>query len=172
MGDFQRGNLIKCPMCEKEISPNAESCPNCGEPMKKSIINIGSNQYSVILKKYGKNHMKVLTVLREIKKCDLRTAMDIMKSVPVIVLEDCKLEEAEEFKERFINIGAEVSIIDGNNKVIELNENNQIRCPNCKVTNVKKISGMSKVSSVAVFGIFSLGKLNKTYECKSCGYRW
>jgi hypothetical protein len=26
--------LIKCPMCEKDISPNAVSCPNCGEPMK------------------------------------------------------------------------------------------------------------------------------------------
>lgn len=26
--------LIKCPMCDKDISPNAEFCPNCGEPMK------------------------------------------------------------------------------------------------------------------------------------------
>lgn len=28
-------NLIKCPMCGKMISPNAEVCPNCGEPIKK-----------------------------------------------------------------------------------------------------------------------------------------
>lgn len=26
--------LIKCTECEKEISSNAESCPNCGNPMK------------------------------------------------------------------------------------------------------------------------------------------
>jgi uncharacterized membrane protein YvbJ len=24
--------LLKCAMCDKEISPNALSCPNCGEP--------------------------------------------------------------------------------------------------------------------------------------------
>ncbi len=27
--------LINCPACEKEISPNAPTCPNCGEPIKK-----------------------------------------------------------------------------------------------------------------------------------------
>lgn len=26
--------LVKCPECGKEISSNAESCPNCGNPMK------------------------------------------------------------------------------------------------------------------------------------------
>lgn len=28
--------LINCPMCNKEISPNATSCPNCGEPINSS----------------------------------------------------------------------------------------------------------------------------------------
>ena len=26
--------LINCPACEKEVSPNAVTCPNCGEPLK------------------------------------------------------------------------------------------------------------------------------------------
>ncbi len=26
--------LIKCKACEKEISPNAASCPHCGEKLK------------------------------------------------------------------------------------------------------------------------------------------
>lgn len=26
--------MIKCPICNKDISPNAVSCPNCGEPIK------------------------------------------------------------------------------------------------------------------------------------------
>ena len=47
-----------------------------------------------------------------------------------------------------------------------------IRCPNCKSTNVGKISAASKVGSAALFGVFSVGKLTKTYQCKSCGYRW
>lgn len=47
-----------------------------------------------------------------------------------------------------------------------------IKCPNCKSTKVKKISGLSKAGSVALFGIFALGKVIRTYECKSCSYRW
>lgn len=47
-----------------------------------------------------------------------------------------------------------------------------IRCPNCKAADVAKISTASKVGSVALLGIFSVGKLTKTYQCKSCGYRW
>ena len=27
-------NLINCPMCHKEVSPNAKSCPHCGEPLR------------------------------------------------------------------------------------------------------------------------------------------
>ena len=28
--------LIKCSMCDKDISPNAISCPHCGEPMNNN----------------------------------------------------------------------------------------------------------------------------------------
>lgn len=28
-------NLIKCPSCAKEVSPEAPTCPNCGSPVKK-----------------------------------------------------------------------------------------------------------------------------------------
>ena len=31
--------MIKCPECGKEISSNAESCPNCGNPMKDQRSN-------------------------------------------------------------------------------------------------------------------------------------
>ena len=29
--------LIKCPACEKDVSPNAPACPSCGEPIKSSV---------------------------------------------------------------------------------------------------------------------------------------
>ena len=29
--------LIKCPACGNEVSSNAKSCPNCGEPIETAI---------------------------------------------------------------------------------------------------------------------------------------
>lgn len=29
--------LIKCPGCGKDISENAQACPNCGEPIDTSV---------------------------------------------------------------------------------------------------------------------------------------
>lgn len=39
--------LIKCPMCWKEISPNADCCPNCGEPIKKDYIGNNINRIGI-----------------------------------------------------------------------------------------------------------------------------
>lgn len=47
-----------------------------------------------------------------------------------------------------------------------------IRCPNCQSTDVSKISGMSKAGSALMWGVLAAGKLTKSYECKSCKYRW
>lgn len=30
-------NLVECRVCGKEISRNAQSCPNCGEPLVERI---------------------------------------------------------------------------------------------------------------------------------------
>lgn len=30
--------LTNCPVCQKEVSINATSCPNCGEPLKTVVI--------------------------------------------------------------------------------------------------------------------------------------
>jgi predicted RNA-binding Zn-ribbon protein involved in translation (DUF1610 family) len=48
----------------------------------------------------------------------------------------------------------------------------KIKCPTCKSDNVKKISGASKIGSALTFGVFSIGKISKTFECKTCGYKW
>jgi DNA-directed RNA polymerase subunit RPC12/RpoP len=55
--------------------------------------------------------------------------------------------------------------MDNNNKLV-------VKCPNCSSTNTQKISGTSKAASALAFGIFSMGKLTKTWECKTCKYRW
>ena len=44
-------------------------------------------------------------------------------------------------------------------------------CPHCHSRNVVKISMLNRATSISLFGIFSK-KINKTYECKNCGYTW
>lgn len=48
---------------------------------------------------------------------------------------------------------------------------NKPKCPTCNSTNVKKIGGLERAGSVYMFGIFSK-KINKSFECKNCGYTW
>lgn len=45
------------------------------------------------------------------------------------------------------------------------------KCPHCSSTNIKSISGLSRGASIAMWGVFSK-KINKSFECKNCGYTW
>lgn len=36
----RKANLVNCSVCKKEISKNAESCPACGEPLRKELEKI------------------------------------------------------------------------------------------------------------------------------------
>ena len=48
---------------------------------------------------------------------------------------------------------------------------NAPRCPHCKSTNIKPISTINRGASIAMWGMFSK-KINKSFECKNCGYTW
>lgn len=50
-------------------------------------------------------------------------------------------------------------------------EENKPHCPHCKSINIKSISGLNRGASIAMWGIFSK-KINKSFECKDCGYTW
>lgn len=45
---------------------------------------------------------------------------------------------------------------------------NQVKCPYCNSTNVKKITGTERAASVIGLGLFSK-KINKSFKCKNCG---
>lgn len=49
-----------------------------------------------------------------------------------------------------------------------------IRCLNCKSSNVKKISTGKKLGYVALTGIFAplFKKVRSQFQCKTCGYKW
>ncbi|MBW9155937.1 ribosomal protein L7/L12 [Clostridium tagluense] len=173
------GNLIKCPMCDKDISPNAISCPHCGEPMKlqqEKEVQVIENptSYNLILESTSQA-IKAIKLIREVTNLGLKEAKDITDKMPCTFMFNLDIAKANSIVSRFKDIGAVVTILGDNNTFVKptyVAKDNLIKCSNCKSVNCNKISGLSKAGSVGLWGIFSVGKLNKTWECKSCGYRW
>ena len=62
-----------------------------------------------------------------------------------------------------------------NEQAEKIEEQERVRrmphCPHCNSTDIKSISGLNRGASIAMWGIFS-NKINKSFECKSCGYTW
>jgi ribosomal protein L7/L12/uncharacterized C2H2 Zn-finger protein len=173
------GNLIKCPMCEKDISPNAISCPHCGEPMKvqeKEVQEMGApTSYNLVLESTTQG-IKTIRLIRELTNWGLKQAKDVYDNMPSAFMFNLDIYRAKQIKQDFEAIGAKVNLV-GNNETINVkstyvDDDNLIKCPNCKSVKCNKISGTSKVASAGVWGILAVGKLTKTWECKSCGYRW
>lgn len=169
--------LIKCPMCEKDISPNAEFCPHCGEPMKKKL----SGLYCLVLKDTGKM-LSLKSRLKEVVGSTSEITDKLVYNTPSLILENLSKEKAEEYKSEFDGTDAKLEVVPKeectltmiykpilSNRIVA--EENQITCPTCKSKNVARISGASKAASVAMWGVFS-GKIHKTFECKNCGYKW
>lgn len=50
-------------------------------------------------------------------------------------------------------------------------ESSKPHCPHCNSTNIKPISTLNRGASIAMWGVFSK-KINKSFECKDCGYTW
>ena len=46
-----------------------------------------------------------------------------------------------------------------------------IKCPTCGSIKTKQITLKNRVDSVFVLGVYS-NKINKSFECKNCGYTW
>lgn len=48
---------------------------------------------------------------------------------------------------------------------------NEVMCPTCRSTNVRRISTTTKVVNIAVFGLFG-NRRKKTFHCYNCDYEW
>ena len=57
------------------------------------------------------------------------------------------------------------------NQQKQTKESSTQKCPHCNSTDIKALSGLNRGASIAMFGIFSK-KINKSFECKNCGYTW
>lgn len=57
------------------------------------------------------------------------------------------------------------------NKQIKQNTIGKPKCPTCSSYNIKSLSVLNRGTSIFAFGLYS-NKINKSFECKNCGYTW
>lgn len=67
--------LIKCPECGKEVSDQADSCPNCGFPIKKQLHKDIEN----ILSDASLSRPVKIREIQKIKQWDLKEIINIVK---------------------------------------------------------------------------------------------
>lgn len=180
--------LIKCPMCEREISSNAVACPHCGEPSKKEETLNKLVGYSVVLEGNLTIKIKLIKEIRMITGLGLKEAKDLVDNVPSQVTVCATYDEAKIIAELLQRVDRGANI-----KIVEVSKDNQscyvatsysiankkyisnaqpiIKCPYCTSTDTIKISMIGRVASGLTFGIFS-SSIGKTWKCSKCGYKW
>lgn len=176
-------SLIKCTMCEKDISPNAVSCPHCGEPMKKSSQPSINTKYKVILKGNLTEKIRLIKEIRQIKGLSLKEAKELVDTVPKDVIVCDTLMDAQKVVNILKNADSQADI-----DIVECSQNEKsysvgnitktvselsdvIKCPNCSSIKTSKISTTGRVASGLTFGLFS-SSIGKTWKCNKCGYKW
>lgn len=175
------GNLIKCPMCEKEISPNAIACPHCGEPMKKEINSNSMDFCNVVLIYSGPEKIKVIKHMRDVTGCGLKEGKDSIDNTPSFIIQNVYYSEGELIKASFERLGAKIELAPLNKVfknfitkkefIIEKDLKIKIKCPMCNSSNVVKINRGNFILR-SIFRISSPNNSIKKNECKQCGYNW
>lgn len=166
------GNLIKCPMCEKEISPNAISCPHCGEPMKKDINLDSMNFCNIVLTNSGTQKIKVIKHIRILTGCGLKEGKDCVDYTPAIIAKNIERSKAKEIKASFEALGAKIELASLDKMLNDfINKEGleiTLKCPICNSINIKKIGK----TTFNIFKIFSLSSSKEVNECTQCGHKW
>ncbi len=67
-------------------------------------------EFTVVLKDFGKQKIKVIKAVREVTGLGLKEAKDLVDSTPKPVKEAVPKEEAEQVRDKLAEVGAEVEI--------------------------------------------------------------
>lgn len=187
---------INLKIIKNSSKPNTIVCYLC---KRKQILDINNFQlfinYDMIFKI---GEVFVLNVIKRCKKCERYMTCDetaiihkafncngILEKINIpcddmYTIEDISTDK--DFIQAMIDL-KENDIIEYNIKISQFKTqlqqqksskaqtDNTPRCPHCKSTNIKPISTINRGASIAMWGMFSK-KINKSFECKNCGYTW
>lgn len=179
--------LIKCSECGKEISDQAQACPNCGYQIKSfnyvihfNWANMKGNTFlktTIVIDGETVGEMKCghsmdCAVSEGSHKVELLFRGNLVIQETVIV-GSRHPEEYFAYRQAFLGLKRVPansvkwkSLCHNSDGVL-----NVPTCPTCGSHKVKKLSMSGKMMGVGVFGLAS-GSVGKTFMCKNCGYKW
>ncbi len=67
-------------------------------------------EFTVVLKNFGKQKIKVIKAVREVTGLGLKEAKDLVDAAPKAVKENVPKEEAEQIRGKLADVGAEVEV--------------------------------------------------------------
>ena len=187
-------SMVHCPECDKIVSQYAESCPECGFPIKKFLDehNIQNPENFLICPKCAYGYYRYYDFDPPHIKCEYCGEIIIETNIDVIKMRKLAVpaNTHNQYEEECIKIAKPLGIFDQNafneRRKMEHEEylevcqyldkhqsssqqpSTQVTCPYCKSTNTKKISAAGRAGSILGFGIFSK-KLGKQWHCNDCG---
>lgn len=161
--------LIHCPECGKEVSNKAVACIHCGYPLADSA----SKGFQVVLASIGQNKVAVIKELRELRpEFGLVEAMNVIESVPCVILQGVPQDRAEYAKRCFQTVGAHALTQPAGSSISRLESmsftesNSSPICPKCKSTSIT--TGQRGFSWFSGF----IGSRKTINRCGNCGYSW
>jgi tellurium resistance protein TerD len=177
-------------MCEREISPNAVSCPHCGEPMKKvdEISKVVIEEVvkdpicEIVLLESGRDVIRLIKEIRTLRGCDLAEAKSKVDNIPSVIMQSVVYSKAREYAALLSSIGAKVEIV-SNGKVLSNYhpDDNTIKCPQCgstQITGGTKGFGLGKAAAGGILlgpvGLLGgmIGSKKTMVTCLKCGKKW
>lgn len=191
--------LVVCPECKKnDVSEYAESCPNCGFPIKQYLSdnNFTNCNNALIcpncLEVYANpGHINTICEYCQTTMVQTETGADeyITESLKYIWVSDESIKHDKELEQRLMKeanitsfsqeaydkrkeeIRRKYSANKSSSSSQSTKPTNTPKCPTCNSTDIRKIGTGERVASVIGFGLLSK-KINKTWKCNNCGHTW
>ena len=137
--------------CGNEVSDDARYCPNCGKPLTGTVVETVSpviepddleDGYRVVLFSRGTcNKTTAKEVLMDLLGYSSATVLELLDQMPVEIADELNYTQATVIAQTLSEYGMEVTIVDENNKYVNVASN--------KLTSVFDTTGALVASALA-----------------------
>lgn len=199
-GNVDQPLMVHCPGCKKAVSYYADTCPDCGFPIRKFISehNIQDIKKVHVCPKcanlYAGINYEKQPLYMACEFCNT-PMLEIDADNAEVCFEKCFNWQnpdvdglAIKILSKYANAKPDQTAIQHRNNILNRREQDEVRqeqllaqanisapniphCPACGSTDIENISTLNRAVSTAMVGIASK-KIGKQFHCKNCGYNF